>query len=134
MNPSALNKLYSQIVVKGAAGQRGYGMNFVRNRLNFVKIGVEDVTSSVTFSNGVWQHAVITWDQSAGAVKFYKNGALAQTISTTRPINLPTDLDDLVLGTWVSPSWYFQGAIDEVRIFNRPLTDGEVLDLFNSAP
>src|SRR3989454_12277442 len=70
---------YRTIVAKGAFWQRGYGMNLINGKLNLVKVGIGDVTSSVLLSAGTWQHVAITWNAATSEVKFYLNGALAQT-------------------------------------------------------
>jgi chitodextrinase len=134
VKPTALNSFYSNVLVKGVSGQRGYGLNFNYDRLNFVKVGLGDVAGSVSFVPGEWQHAVVTWDQATGQVKFYRNGVLAQTVIHTTPINAPTDEDDLVVGGWLTGGGHFNGAIDEVRIYNRAFTDAEVLGMFNATP
>src|SRR5439155_24720226 len=70
---------YHTIVAKGAFWQRGYGMNLINGKLNLVKVGIGDVTSSVLLSAGTWQHVAITWNAATSEVKFYLNGAREST-------------------------------------------------------
>src|SRR3989449_4997214 len=83
INPSDVTA-YRTIVAKGAFWQRGYGMNLINGKLNLVKVGIGDVTSSVAISAGAWQHLAITWNAATSEVKFYLNGALAQTVINAR--------------------------------------------------
>src|SRR5207237_7619328 len=105
--------------------------NFNYDRLNFVKVGVAEAISSVSFVAGVWQHAVVTWDAATSQVKFYRNGVLAQTVTSTPPITVPTDQDDLVLGRWLTGGNHFNGVIDEVQIYSRALTQPEIQQLYD---
>src|SRR2546422_277042 len=55
INPSDVSATYHTLVAKGVAGLRGYGANLINGRLNFIKVGSADVTSSVLLSAGTWQ-------------------------------------------------------------------------------
>src|SRR5207245_644419 len=61
IKPSDVNAPYHTLVAKGAFGLRGYGANLINGKLNFIKVGLADVTSSVLLSTGAWQHVAITW-------------------------------------------------------------------------
>ena len=73
----------------------------MNGKLNFVKIGIADVTSSVLLSTGTWQHVAITWNAATSEVKFYMNGALAQTISDSFVPPAPLDTDNLLVSLWL---------------------------------
>ncbi len=115
VNPTDLSS-YRNVVNKGAAGSRGFGMNIISGALNFVNVGGADVTSTVTLSTNAWQHIAITWNADTSEVKFYKNGTLAQTIISSSAVVVPTDTDVLVVGRWLGGTSYFNGLIDDVRI------------------
>lgn len=133
IKPDALDHFYSNVVVKGVGGQRGYGLNFRFDKLNFVKVGVEDVTSGVAFAPGIWQHAAITWNAVTGEVKFFRNGVLAEVASAPAGIAAPADGDDLTIGAWPDTGANaFQGVLDQIRIYARVLSEAEVQGLFNS--
>ena len=72
---------------------------------------------------GQWLHAAATWDGSNARI--YVNGELvleqAQT-GTLVPPGLP-----LRIGHRDGSSHYFNGAIDEVRVYNHALTEVEIL-------
>lgn len=86
------------------------------------------LTSSTALSSSTWYHVVGTWDGTT--MKLYVNSVQKNT--TTYSISgtsnsLPT-LTTGRLGTF--NGWYFNGKIDEVRIYNRALSDQEVLELY----
>src|SRR5437867_6188985 len=133
VNPADLSS-YRNVIIKGAAGSRGFGMNIISGALNFVNVGGADFTSTVTLSTNAWQHIAITWNATTGEVKFYKNGTLAQTIISSSSVIAPTDTDVLVVGRWLGGTSYFGGLIDDLRIYNGVLAASDILALYNTAP
>jgi len=132
INPSDVTA-YRTIVAKGAFWQRGYGMNLINGKLNLVKVGIGDVTSSVLLSAGTWQHVAITWNAATSEVKFYLNGALAQTVIDASVVNAPLDSDNLLVGFWLGGGSYFAGAMDELRVYNRVLSAADISTLYTIA-
>ena len=129
INPSDVTA-YRTIVVKGAAGLRGYGMNLINGNLNFIKVNGTDVASSVAISAGVWQHVAITWNAVTGEVKFYKDGALAQTVIDGFVPSTSLDTDNLLVGLWLGGGSYFAGAMDELRVYSSALSAADILALY----
>ncbi|HEX8148023.1 MAG TPA: LamG-like jellyroll fold domain-containing protein [Pyrinomonadaceae bacterium] len=72
-----------------------------------------------------WTHVAVTCD--GAAVKTYANGQLVHTSGWSGAIGdaLPAQDDFRIGGRQVMPQ-NFQGRIDEVRVYNRALTAGEV--------
>lgn len=74
------------------------------------------------FFSTVWTHMVLTVD--AAKVKVYKDGVLANE-DNSQGLNVGTSA--LWLGRPVSGShFYYDGALDEVKIYKRALSPGEV--------
>jgi hypothetical protein len=74
-----------------------------------------------------WNYLVMTADSSA--LKFFMNGQLAATSATGFPVDVGTR--PLFIGR--SGEWcegYLNGAVDDIRIYNRVLTPAEVLQLY----
>ena len=69
-----------------------------------------------------WTHLATTYDGST--VRLYVNGSLAGTQSLSGP--MPASPDPLRIGGNASWGEYFAGRIDDVRVYNRALTGGEV--------
>jgi len=78
-----------------------------------------------------WKHVVVTWD---GLVyKTYINGVLETTNDRTDgPLvtNTAGSVRIAARGGSGAASAFFNGKIDEVAFYNRPLTDAEVIDLY----
>ena len=71
---------------------------------------------------GVWTHLAVTYD--GAALRVFRNGTQAATVARTGAIQTSTGAlrigGDLIWGE------YLDGRIDEVRIYNRALSAGEI--------
>jgi hypothetical protein len=76
---------------------------------------------SATLPLNTWSHISFTYN--TGTLRLYLNGLLAGTITTAS--SLPASSDPLMVG---GDPWgqYFQGRIDELRIYSRALTQTEI--------
>nr|WP_320133180.1 LamG-like jellyroll fold domain-containing protein [uncultured Holophaga sp.] len=78
-----------------------------------------------------WTHLALTYDASTGVVCLWANGAQvytftgAGTIASSAPAG-----EGLRIGSRQANGSYFQGVIDEVRLYDRVLTDDEVSALY----
>lgn len=79
-----------------------------------------------TIPDKVWSHIVGIFDGSN--VKTFVNGRLESTV----PFSGSIDLNDnsLFIGAGDSTQYFFNGKIDDVKVYNRALSDQEILDLF----
>jgi len=90
--------------------------------------GPLEVSSSSILDEGQWYHVAVTFDTSGA--KLYIDGSLDGTADGD--YSIPNDLSPLytTIGAWISndngPWSYFNGIIDEVRIYNRVLSEAEV--------
>src|SRR3989339_552443 len=78
----------------------------------------------------VWHHIVGAYD--GAAMKLYQDGIKVAETATTG--NIDTNTTALNIGRQPSGAGRFSGIIDEVKIYNRALTDAEVLSHYNPAP
>lgn len=75
-----------------------------------------------------WQHIAYVIDAETGTAELYLNGALARTITFTgTPLLMKADQELHISNS--SGVEYMRGSIDEVRIYNVALTEGEVAGL-----
>jgi hypothetical protein len=77
-----------------------------------------------------WTHIVVTYDQ--GTIKTYANGNLVHTHNGAGAIgDVNTGQNDLRIGGRQMQfiTHYFQGRIDEVRVYNRAISESEITDL-----
>lgn len=127
------------IMAKGiGAGGEQYALDVVDGNFRFfVRSGVDPFPSIVLQSavpaNGSWQHVAAVFSSSGGIMKLMVNG---QTVmSTNPPATLENNSHELSIGSreLSAISGYtlpFSGIIDDVRIYNRALTDSDVQELY----
>ncbi|MEO5961329.1 MAG: LamG-like jellyroll fold domain-containing protein, partial [Opitutaceae bacterium] len=84
------------------------------------------------FQTGVWQHVAVAYDKAAGIGRIFRNGALVAqqnigvfTAQTTY---------DLYFGALVRESRYFKGGLDEISLYDRPLSEAEIAAIFAAGP
>lgn len=95
------------------------------------RCGVWANGSDITFSKGEWIHYSITADGSK--IKEYKNGVLFSEGSKIPDCPSGNGAGPLVFGLgggWAQMA-YFNGKIDDIRIYNRFLTDDEIQRLYH---
>lgn len=82
-----------------------------------------------TFVMGQWNHVVLTYDATTNARKIYLNGGAAKASDTS--VSDFIGNTDLNIGRWIrnGGDQYWTGRIDDLKIYNRALTDEEVADL-----
>jgi len=92
------------------------------------------VDANVGLTVGQWTYVAITYDgsSSASGVNIYINGG---SVSTTTPYDTLSasilNNEALTIGSIGSGSWFFNGLIDEVAIFNRSLSAEEISALYD---
>lgn len=95
------------------------------------------ISSSQTINDGLWHNVAVTHDQSTGSVKLYVDGVEV----TNSNIAYGTGGGAAAVGfdtigasfSFTSDAGeFFEGQIDEVGVWNRPLTSSEITDNFNA--
>jgi hypothetical protein len=86
------------------------------------------LTGTTPIKYQVWQHLALTWD--GDIAKLFYNGSEEATDTFNVPI-LRTN-GNLYVGAykWSFPDASFKGKIDNVRIYNRALSEAEIQDLY----
>ncbi len=85
------------------------------------------------FSPGTWYHVVFT--KKGTMAKVIVNGetlitsTVPATIIYTNPRGLLIGADDDTLEDGIADIWFFKGKLDDIRIYNRPLSDREIQTL-----
>lgn len=107
--------------------------------------GYHDVDANPgTVPQDVWTHVAMTYTN--GTMKFYVNGALVKTVAVSGtpitvtppvPLSIGNELPKTVYNTTDDSSPYayygesfFNGALDDLRIYNTALSDAEVLSIY----
>jgi len=116
--------------------QKGFGIkHWTEDDPVKLSLLLNDGTSLITLpsnnaTRGEWTHFVWTVDRSTNLVKAYKNGVYV----TQRDISSLGDIssdEPLYLGKNFHTSAGYSGEMDEVRLFNSSLSDGEIAALYN---
>ncbi len=94
--------------------------------------------TGVSANDGSWHHIVVTWRGSDGQIKVYKDGvqvysgtlASGTTITDGGSFVIAQEQDSV--GNDFESTQAFKGIMDEVRIYNRSLTQEEISDLYDN--
>ena len=89
---------------------------------------VTEASSSSVIGIGQWYHVAIVFTNTYA--KFYIDGSPSNTLNGD--YSIPSDTTKPTIGAWLGDGGgrYFNGIIDEVRIYNRALTAEEVKEQY----
>lgn len=111
-------------------GRGEFGVSTVNGQFNSNQV--------ILLGNSQWQHVSLVFDSTNRILKFYVNGNFERSISTTTGDIIRYN-DTTVIGGGtngdgsMSSTKYFTGTLDEVYIFNRVLSPGEVYAFANKS-
>jgi hypothetical protein len=127
------------------AGTNGDGNDFTlltevnpSNQLRlYIRRYYHDVSSSyISGSINSWYHALVVYDgTSTHSMKFYINGQLISTSTAYSNLPFNTAATNFTIGNYTDQSSlnaFFNGKLDDIRIYNRALSEVEVTALYNS--
>jgi hypothetical protein len=134
VRPSVLSA-WRTVLFKESTNDLVYGIYGNRSTSN-IPLGQALIGSSVRSANGTaqlplnaWSHLAVTYD--GAALRLYVNGALAGTTGIVGTI--ATSTGPLKIGgNGIWPEWW-NGLIDEVRVYNRALGAAEIAADMNRA-
>ena len=121
-----------------ASNQVKFVISLNRNAAGDGKIGIDGASSSGflqlgvydgNYNDGVWHNVVASINYTTKDYFAYIDNVL-RISGNNSSLSLPASYDKVSLGVNYA-SQYFNGSIDQVRIFNRALTAGEVTQLAN---
>lgn len=107
---------------------------FSNERLNFYR-GLQNAWPRVKHEMrdwlpGEWQHIVATWSEKE--VRLFMNGHLVSALPVRDPSGEPTPVQALSIGpgnAW-EKAFSGQSLVDELRIYDRPLSQPEIVKLY----
>src|SRR3989338_2560194 len=117
-----------KLVSKEVSGVSGYEIRIdENNRIKFVNPATwGSYTTSEMLTDG-WNYIVVTYNQ--GIVNIYLNG-IKQDLVLSGALNLVDDISsDTLLG--VQGDEYFRGYFDEFKLYNKILSDDQILINYN---
>jgi hypothetical protein len=84
-----------------------------------------------------WQHITLTWSRTTNTLRLYHNGTEVNYTSQDLGAGAPQDDTDysFTIGARgaLGPVTFLNGLIDELYLYQRPLTAQEIRDLYNSS-
>jgi len=86
-----------------------------------------DFAGTITINDGNWHFISVTYDGTTVSL-------FVDTVADST-MNLPLDTvsgGQLQIGCNINDGEFIEGAIDDVRVYNRVLTTGEIASLYNS--
>jgi len=126
VKPNSLQ--YGGILEKGtfssSFGEYTLNLEAVANKLvMYINNNSANVTSTGTVQIGQFSYVVGTYD--GNYLKVYINGILSGT-STPYNASISISADSVRIGDYYSTSHFFNGTIDEVRVYNQAYTLSEI--------
>ncbi len=120
-----------RIISKGSyIGSDGYMIRTSASGQIVVEInGTLLLTSNTSVTDGSWHMVTVTIDRD-GDVSIYIDGSLDISTTTNTTSLDPSNTTPLRIGTHNVNQEPFYGEIDDVRIYNRVLTEPEIQDLY----
>lgn len=95
---------------------------------------IEAITTDVQVDTSIWNHYVGVF-QAGNSINLYLNGDLIANRTAAIPDIIDSDQQDLWIGARAHsesptfPTYFFKGCLDEVRLYNRAITEEEVFQL-----
>lgn len=128
INPTTITT--TGIITKGDIATNGFVI-YSLVTTNTINCYINGTThgSTGTLTAATWKHVVVTYDKDK-SVKFYINGAFDS--GSNQGITLVNNTATMEIGSLVGLSLYYNGKLDDLRIFKRALTLEEVQFLYNS--
>lgn len=128
IDPSTGNS-WAQIINK--FGENQYQIQHSTNNAGFefalnTTSGRTWVISNTSPTQNTWHHVVGTYDGTTMSI--YVDGNLENT--TSHSGNIPSSSSELLLGKHLNFNRHFEGSIDEVAIYSRVLSPGEIEDRY----
>ena len=100
----------------------------IRQATRDVKMQINDgppeLLAPIADLEGVWHHYLYTYDEDTIEANLYVDGELQDTQTGSTPH--PADLTTPRIGNEYEPARMFCGVLDEVRVYDRVLSDDEI--------
>ena len=102
-----------------------FGISILAGRIAF-DVGHTTLKSATSVNTGQWIHVAVTRVRTTGVLSIYINGNLnaSATVSNRNTLNSSSTLSVGTLNE--SNSYYFNGAMDDIRIWNKVRTQADI--------
>ena len=126
---------YNHIISRGTAWKQGNVILYIEGDFRFTIHGYTSVASSGVTPDGNWHHLVGVFDGSIGTTDnmlIYIDGALEGEGSLGSTTIQALEEAVQIANRESSGTQWFEGAVDEARIYNRALSEDEVKQNMNA--
>ena len=89
-------------------------------------------TTAIQLQTNQWQHIAGTYSTSSGECRFYVNGAFVSDGGFIQKLTIPNSSGPLAIGGYNTVK-FFDGLVDEVRVYGRTLSAEEITQLWTLA-
>jgi hypothetical protein len=142
----ATTKMYTLLAKTDGAGNETYSLRVDNNYgqfgvtapgsfvAQFATATATDVYALITppsIDAGAWYWLAGTWDASSGQLALYVDGQLAASVTSSKVPTTGSGQDFLIGDNAGHLAQYTPGILDDVRIYDRALTAGELAMLFS---
>lgn len=139
IKPESVSAGTYNILAKWDGSNESYRIYQSTNQIVFEVESSNSITSTTTLSAATWYHISGVYDASNQTAKIYINGTLETPSASagTIPSSIGDDGGAFQMGAEDlnnTPKNYYDGIIDEVRVYNRALSPAEVAKLYSFAP
>ncbi|MDD4353955.1 MAG: DUF2341 domain-containing protein, partial [Candidatus Nanoarchaeia archaeon] len=128
------NQRYNDPAIIGLKQGGGDSNDFVLTNYNGYLAWYDELSTGISYSTNYfiadnkWHQVSVT--RLGTALKFYVDGNQVGSLTTGTDL-VRNDVIEIGRAYWDANSNYFNGSIDEVKIFNRTLSEYEIKDLYN---
>jgi prepilin-type N-terminal cleavage/methylation domain-containing protein len=134
INTPAFPSAQAILAVERANSTNGIGISLLNTAVRFTTYGVKEYdASTITLSPNTWYMLTAVMG-SNNTVSFYTNGTFRTSVTHGASGN--TNLDDnILIGASTLPSstvpgYFFQGKIDDLRVYKTALSASEITSLY----
>ncbi len=94
----------------------------------------ESVSGSTNVADGLWHNVIMTYDPNlvSDHLKLYIDSNLENSYTVIGTVDIPIDITNVYIGTTDVVNNFYNGLMDDFRIYNTPLSEIDVGILFNN--
>ncbi|HEY4248180.1 MAG TPA: LamG-like jellyroll fold domain-containing protein [Lacunisphaera sp.] len=89
------------------------------------QVGIDNV-----ITKNVWSHVAVTYDRITGVARLYRNGTMLK--EQNLGLFTPQTSYPLMFGALPRENRYYNGVLDEITFYRRPLTAAEIVAIYNA--
>lgn len=116
---------------RDAAYTEGYDFKITsanKLEMSWGNSGAQKITSNTTIPQDIWHHVAVIY--GGGSAKLYIDGVLDNTVTLAAPVATNQSFFIAAAGK-NTPQAFFEGNIDEVRVWDVALTEGQLRYVMN---